>query len=234
MFFKKKEPVITFVPFLSFHLSSQPVLASQVVPEWYKKTASYIPEEKKLTSERTIKRCMPVFDAMSAGYIISTPCDISVTQIDGEPQYEPSMRDTIQYHPQKQATFHPKAHPFQFPKFINAWGIKTPKGYSCLFIAPMHNENPWFECLAGLVDTDRYDAPVNFPFVLKDPKFEGIIPAGTPMIQVIPFKREDWGYGIGNDKDVLNAQETDKELSIVFFDRYKRLFRDKKIWNRKL
>jgi hypothetical protein len=32
---------------------------------------------------------------------------------------------------------------------------------------------------------------IHFPFLLKK-GFEGIIPAGTPLAQIIPFKRDNW------------------------------------------
>ena len=35
------------------------------------------------------------------------------------------------------------------------------------------------------------------PFFLKK-GFEGIVPAGTPYVQIIPFKREDWEMEIKN------------------------------------
>lgn len=231
MFLKKSKKEIVFINTMTFYLDSKPVLAHTMLPDWYKKTDSYIPNVKTQSSERTIKRCMPVFDAMVAGYIINTPCDIEVIQKDGEPQYYSSMRDLVQYHPQKQASFHPSAHPFQFPKFINGWGIKTPKGYSCLFIAPMHNPNPYFEVFPGLVDTDGYTAPVNFPFVLKNPLFEGIIPAGTPMVQVIPFKRDEWKFGTGSKEDIEQSLDVDRHLHMFMFDRYKTLWRRTKNWN---
>jgi len=54
-----------------------------------------------------------------------------------------------------------------------------------------HRDSP-FQIFTGVVDTDAYDQAVNFPFGLKDPEFEGLIPAGTPIAQVIPFKRTSW------------------------------------------
>ena len=36
-----------------------------------------------------------------------------------------------------------------------------------------------------------YEAAGNYPFLLKD-NFSGIIPAGTPLFQIIPFKRDNW------------------------------------------
>jgi hypothetical protein len=107
---------------------------------------------------------------MTAGYIIVSPCDVYVSLKNNEPHYESAIPNAIQFHPRKQAHKHPNVMEFQFPKWINPWGIKTSKGYSCLFIPPMHNPNPWFEILEGVVDTDTYHDNVNFPFILKNKK----------------------------------------------------------------
>lgn len=234
MFFKKRnQQQIIFTNVLGFHESSMPIPATQTIPEWYKKMPNRRPNIKRPDSMRTIKKCVPVFDAMSAGYVFSTPCDLYVTQVDGEPQYETSMLAVIDYHPQQQANFHPAANGVQYPKWLNSWGITTPKGYSTLFVPPIHNPNPWFVCLDGLVDTDKYTAPVNFPFVLKDPKFEGLIPAGTPMIQAIPFKRDTWEVVKGKEKEKEQAEEIRRELNTLFWDRYKTIYRTIKNWNHK-
>jgi hypothetical protein len=47
--------------------------------------------------------------------------------------------------------------------------------------------------LTGLVDTDLYkDNFINFPARWRDPKFQGILPRGTPVAQCLPVKRELW------------------------------------------
>jgi hypothetical protein len=69
--------------------------------------------------------------------------------------------------------------------------MRTPKGYSTLFTAPFHHYDLPFQCLPAVVDTDNHPIPVNFPFLLRK-GFEGIIPSDTPIIQAIPFKRDDW------------------------------------------
>jgi hypothetical protein len=74
------------------------------------------------------------------------------------------------------------------------------------------------------VDTDTYKAPVNFPFVLNDVKWEGIIPAGTPMAQVIPFKRESWKHRIGSDKELKEQKNVDMKLKTLLFNSYKKHF----------
>jgi len=210
-----------------------PKPASESIPEWYKQISSYISGEKKPVGDgntsATIKRCMPVFDAITNGYILYTPVDVWVSQKDGLPWYEWPSFGPIQFHPVEQAPTHPNrnGHEVSYPKWINPWAIKTEPGYSVLFIQPMHRETV-FTILPGIVDTDTYDAPVNFPFVLNDVKMEGLIPAGTPMAQVIPFKRESWKMEIGDSETLNNQNKTTIKLRTKFFDSYKTLFRQPK------
>lgn len=210
----------------------KPEPASKYLPDWYKNTSSRIGAKKEPGATSTIKKCVPVFDAMTLGYYIVTSADVYIKQIDDKPQYIQSQG--IEYkaiddnaHPLMQASKHPDSHGLPvFPKWINSWAIKTPKGYSTLFVAPMHNPNPYFTAFPGCVDTDTYSAPVNFPFQLNDPKFEGLIPAGTPIVQVIPFKRDSWSMEFSNDVETVSA--ITRKLNSQMWDRYKRLFWHKK------
>jgi hypothetical protein len=222
---------ITFTNITSFTDLEPPQPASKVIPEWYKKVDSYI-NNKKIpdgggNSKATIKKCIPVFDAITAGYIIVSPADVFVSIKEGEQYFEWATLDLIAFHPIEQAPNHPDKKPFAYPKWINYWGIKTPKGYSSLFVQPFHRESV-FTILPGIVDTDIYSAPVNFPMVINDPSFEGLIPKGTPIAQVIPFKRDSWNMEFGNNKDIEYQINITNKLKTKFFDRYKTLF-----WNKK-
>ena len=177
------------------------------------------------TSAATAKRCMPIFDAISAGYIIVSPADVYISQRDGQPYYEWASFALISFHPKEQAPEHPFRNGLnEYPKWMNYWSIQTPKGYSTLFVQPFHRESV-FTILPGVVDTDTYTAPVNFPFVFNDPKFEGLIPAGTPLAQVIPFKRESWEMKFGAQKEFIEQAKIHNKLQTQFFDRYKNMFR---------
>ena len=144
------------------------------------------------------------------------------------PHYEWPSYGPIQFHPISQAPTHPGrgdlGDAMSYPKWINPWSIQTPKGYSVLFTQPMHRESP-FCIMDGIVDTDSYNAPVNFPFVLNDWNYEGMIPAGTPMAQVIPFKRDSWQMEMGKQEDYIKQQKTTMHLRTSFFDSYKNKFR---------
>jgi hypothetical protein len=96
-----------------------------------------------------------------------------------------------------------------------------------MFVQPMHRESV-FTILPGIVDTDEYYAPVNFPMVINNPEFEGLIPKGTPIAQVIPFKRESWSMQFGKDKQIKEQAKITAQLLTKFFDRYKTMFRANK------
>ena len=239
---KSKEKSIIFTSNFDTLEEFYPTPATLNIPKWYKDLNSYIGGKKIPTTDgttrATIKRCMPVFDSITSGYILYTYADIYVSQdeqkcengdIIKNPFYSWSFNNVIDFHPIEQAPTHPNrnGHNVSYPKFINPWAIKTPKGYSTLFTQPFHRDLP-ITILPGIVDTDAYYSPVNFPFVLNDVNFEGIIPAGTPMAQLIPFKRDSWKMSFGSEEDFKEQKKITDLIRSNFFDAYKNRFRQKK------
>lgn len=223
----------------SFNIPKQfyPQPASKELPQWYKDTSSYKTSKKfedlvANFSNATIKKCIPVFDAITSGYVIYSHCDVYVTQEMDDigklnPKYQYSSGPAIELHPLWQADKHPARmidlntkEVKNFPKWMNPWIIETPPGYSCLFIQPIHRESV-FTILTGIVDTDKYVSTVNFPFVLNNSNFEGLIPAGTPIAQVIPFKRDSWKLEFENKKNITKHMDILKHLKSKFFEMYK-------------
>lgn len=224
---------IIFTPIFNVDHKYYPSPASKNIPDWYKNTDSFHSSRNFMVKDGyanlTIKKCIPVFDAMTAGYIISTYVDIYVSQEENGPYYSwPSQVDPISFHPIIQAELHPSKNNFPYPKWSNPWSIKTDAGYSTLFVPPMHNPNKYFTIMPGVVDTDTYLSPVNFPFVLNDKDFKGIIPAGTPMAQIIPFKRDFFKSEIGNEKMFNNIKKFESTYFTKWFNNYKSRF-----WNKK-
>ena len=216
----------------------KPMPASSLLPDWYKKTKSYADDKKEPSlmdvgreSPATIKKCIPVFDAITSGYIIFSTADLFIKQIEENgrlvPHYQWASNNLITFHPIVQAELHPLNTSLAYPKWTNSWTIKTPKGYSCFVTTPQHRDLP-FTILSGIVDTDSYNAPINFPFVLNDLKFEGLIPAGTPIAQVIPFKRDSWKMSYGSKKEIEKSTKDTQKILIKFFDAYKNTFWFKK------
>ena len=208
-----------------------PKPASQYIPQWYKDMESYIGGEKKPDghghSTATIKKCIPVFETITSGYIIELPADVYVTIKDDGQYFEWSDMRLVEFHIVQQAPEHPMRNKYNYAKWTNPWSIETPAGYSTLFVQPFHRESV-FTILPGIVDTDTYTAPVNFPFVVNDTNFEGLIPKGTPIAQVIPFKRDAWKAELGSKNNFIKQAEVSKKLQSKFFDRYKNMFWEKK------
>jgi len=233
--------IIKFTDTTQGMLDVNPIPASKMIPDWYKNTESYMNKTKAPVGNgqtaATIKRCMPVFDVLSAGYYLVTHADVWVSQVAPDPE-KPNEKipwfqwssGEIQFHPVSQVLLHPESTGTDMPKWINPWSIETPKGYSTLFIAPVHRDNP-FVALPGIVDTDTYNAPVNIIFTLADPNFEGLVPKGTPIVQVIPFKREPWKMQFGNEEDNKKIHKQKLKLKSTFFDGYKSMFRQPKEHN---
>jgi hypothetical protein len=198
-----------------------PKPAVKEVPRWYKDTPEYTGNSgKKVFNDgnttHTVKKCIPVFDAITAGYILYTQVDLQISVQDDLPYYTWSDKGAISFHPIVQAPLHPVMNGAPYPKWNNPYAITTPPGYSTLFVQPFHRES--------VFNTDTYRSPVLFPFVLNDVKWEGIIPAGTPMAQVIPFKRDSWKHEIGSSEEIKDQDKINKKLKTLFFNSYKRQF----------
>ncbi len=219
---------------INFKDIEKPGPAKNFIPTWYKETISYIGNKKipdgNGQGTATIKKCIPVFDAITSGYIITLPADVYVSIKNGEQYFEWSNFGLIEFHPVIQASKHPESKSLPYPKWMNPWAIKTPKGYSVLFVQPFHRESV-FTILPGIVDTDSYTIPVNFPFVINDSNFEGIIPMGTPIAQVIPFKRDSWKIEFGSEIERNEQVNVTTKIRTKFFDKYKSMFWNKKEYN---
>lgn len=208
-----------------------PVAASRSLPEWYKQLAAHLlPKgERGHYTRITVKSCPPFLDSMTTGYVIRTEFDLLVEQVDGAPyiQWQEGWTQ-IQKHVDSQVTAHQvpsgySAHPL---KFISPYVVKTPAGYSSLFVHPLNRTDLPFLTLSGVVETDSYYSNVHFPFFIRE-GFEGIIPAGTPIVQIIPIKREPWTHEIA-DVDPLKLKETNLRLRGKIVRSYKNQW-----WQRK-
>lgn len=77
MFKKAVNPVVKFTaPSDALDTFPHPVKAQKKIPEWYRKLQPTVP--KGTVMDGTAKRCIPVLDAMSQGYIIPLWCDVII------------------------------------------------------------------------------------------------------------------------------------------------------------
>ena len=174
--------------------------ASDVMPEWYKK----IPMRFTMGEQEdlTIKACIPFLDSISTGYFLVTTQDYHFG-INEDGSYFFKSEKLINKQGEKYISMHPGAQIDGMPigqefldyvfKWDNPYLIKTPKNYGVLFVSPINRTDLPFQSFSGFVDTDNFFMPVLFPFMMKN-NFQGLIPKGTPVIQIIPIEMKEWKF----------------------------------------
>jgi hypothetical protein len=169
---------------------------------------------------------------MTLGYYILLGADVHVKRNeDGSSSLSwPISTKMVYGHSIEQAsTFKiDKSYEQNILKWWNPWIIKTPKGWSTMFITPMHRDDLPFTLLPGIVDTDEFTLSVQFPFFIKK-DFEGLIPEGTPIAQVIPFKRSSW-KSIFSSQPFSKTQFNLQKHSVHYSNRYKTTSWKKKVY----
>lgn len=218
--FKKTKKIVFHSDKTQFDIL-RPIPTSRSVPDWWRKMP------RVANGTETVKTCVPFLDALTVGYTIPLPVDV-FWNADNKEFVTTSkfMINSDHAAVQTQDVVLPDTYDPQPHKWLNSWHVKTPPGYSTLFIHPMNRLDLPFYSFSGIVDTDKHPLVINFPFVLKK-DFSGLIPAGTPMIQAIPFKRDEWQSDI-KDTGKPHSYSNSFEVFGPPFSWYKR-----KSWNKK-
>jgi hypothetical protein len=204
-----------------------PKPASRFIPDEYKKLKRFTDDN---LHRPTVKTCMPFLDSLQMGYILSFDQDYVVDPVENDFSVTPANKGQgdFGFHNETQLPEEwAKTTGDNAGKFHNKWLIKTPPGYSCLFIKPMNRLEPRFEIISGIVDTDTYINTINFPFILHKRDKQFLIKKGEPMVQVIPFKRESWKMWAGFYIEKLHSK-TLNLIESIWVDRYKKMFWKKK------
>ena len=229
-----------------------PIPTKLNIPEWYKKLEHTV-------LNKTIKGCIPFLDSLTTGYILKMPQDFYVRHnVDNKNEKGEEFKDSFQtygLHDQSQllnakyinlnsgfdthslkqvegSPFIEKNKNLPFYKIINPWKIKTPKGYSCLFVPPLNNSDDRFSIIPGIVDTDTFPNEINFPIIVNGDKYpilETLIKKGTPYVQIIPFKRDSWKMVIKPRKQ-KEIQTSRLFYGLKLLNIYKDKYWNKKSW----
>ena len=229
-----------------------PIPTKLNIPDWYKKLEHTV-------LNKTIKGCMPFLDTLTSGYLLKIPQDFHIRHnVNNKNENGEEFKDSFQTfglhdmsqiltakninlnsgfdtHSLKQVEGSPfidKNKKLPFYKILNPWKIKSPKGYSCLFVPPLNNSDDRFSIIPGIVDTDTFPNEINFPMVINGDKYsvlETTIKRGTPYVQIIPFKRDDWKMKI------LSRKQSEVQKSRLFYglnllNIYKDKYWSKKLW----
>jgi hypothetical protein len=198
----KKIRFVASQPWLTEGGPPRPGPIIKTLPEWYRKADRYVidpatgrPWERPDGQGKvpTWKACPAVFDIMGSGYAYKTPCDIEFAENAGDIQakvldsrYESFLTNS------SLTTFPaPPGHHAKPFAWWPDWAAELPEGYSALYMQPANRFELPFLTLSGVVDNDTVRLSVTMPFFVRR-GYAGVLPAGTPYAQVLPFKKEHW------------------------------------------
>lgn len=180
----------------------QPIV--KTIPDWYKKADKFVinsdtnkPAVDPYTGGKVPnwKSCPAVFDVMGSGYCLRTPCELEFFyNIKGNisVRAESEMYEDFCMPREPMDQFKvPMGYDESHFAWWMDWGVQVPEGYSVLFTQPMNRFELPFISTSGIIDCDKVSVPGTVPFFLFK-GWTGTIPAGTPYLQLIPFKRDNW------------------------------------------
>lgn len=212
--------VIKFTPGFTGHGGrlTAPVPGVSNVPEWYRSLARFNMSNDDITlgvnnnigtdgAMVATKMCMPFFDALTGGYHYVLEDDLYV---DLDPNGMPILSwggevMLVDKRPTIELPLPDNCHPIHYGWRMN-WYYETPPGYSVLITHPMNRFDLPFYTMSGIVESDIWGLPVFTAFFLKR-NFIGVIPKGTPLFQIIPFKRENWELQEADTVEDLDRHE---------------------------
>jgi hypothetical protein len=223
-------------PWTNKNSKSVPEPTQNVIPDWYKKadrfaknlngeyynaTIGICPRPKEGTVDDygkipTWKACPAIMDGFSMGYVFKTPCELTFVKdnqgVITVKVKDPKYKDFCTQRPPMSQFKHPVGYYKHHFVWYADWSMELPEGYSALFMTPMNRFDLPFLNSTGVVDSDKVHLLGSFPFFIPE-GWEGTIPEGTPFLQVLPFKRENWEHQIEtlseleiNDKIIKNMQ----------------------------
>jgi hypothetical protein len=180
-------------------LLPRPAAAREFLPDWLREMPRQAFSDLHGDEIRTVKHCPPFVDAMSLGFVIPLPCDVTVQ--DGQLSWDWAVPPlSVPMHPRAPVSFHAPSQvegtPFHQPgqvivKFNSFWTVELPDGWSLFATHPVNRADLPFRLLSGTVDSDRFhDVGILFPATWLDPAFCGVLPRGMPIAHCIPVRRD--------------------------------------------
>jgi hypothetical protein len=233
-------PKIKFLPANGQILNIAPIPEpmSKNIPEWWKKQPSFLNNNQNLINgsyQYTVKKCQAVFDNISAGYVLKCPIDIYIRRngdsfsIEVPNSWNELQGWIISGHPRDQISHMPIDKEIYYEDILRIhplWCVETPKGYSTMFKSLILGDESPILAVPAIVDTDEFPSDGHLSFFLKK-NFEGVIKQGTPLIQVIPFKREEWEHSVEEfDKGYIHNKRL--KVRSTFANGYRMKFWSKK------
>ncbi len=231
---------INFIPKNEFVIeyTDKPEPMVKNLPAWWRKVHPYVGGEKIVTRgqyNETVKKCPGILDLLSTGYLLKTPCDIYIDATGPKLtwQVHEAHKESVTVHSQEQVEgwdFDKNDWMEDIFRIHPMWVVTTPKGYSTLFVQPSFHTSLPFEIVPAIIDTDMY--PSDGPFSMRIKRgYKGIIEAGTPLVQCIPYRREEWEANVLEKPDLKVLNSIPWKLRHKFGGAYKKLMWEKKVFN---
>lgn len=214
-----------------------PVTAGKIIPDWYKdvpvtlsKTPGYIDND----GVPSVKRCMPVLDYLTSGYVLKNSYEINIwpSVKDGINSFvlECNKKNYVGAHPFHQApTTEMNDQKNHYFKINQEWLIQTPPGYSCLIYQPHYLFRKNFQFFPAIVDTDKHDDFIGLVGLITTDKPFTIAP-GEPLVTIFPFKREEWKMDVGCDEKIGSKSSFKYFLAGLWHGFYAKNFHTKKTY----
>jgi hypothetical protein len=232
--FNKKTNILKHSPVDEVFPSIAP--SKNFIPDWYKKKNKYHDNINKidtLPAKMTHKACASFADSFISGYIMPLAADIAVRQTEGGPSITWTSQTSHLVECRGIDTDPKVPAPLGCSEVQFAWqtqhNFKIPKGYSALVSHPFNRHDLPFVTLTGIIDGEMVVHKGNVPFYISS-NFEGIIPAGTPIMQILLFKTENWDSEL-DTSILIEGLRNERRTSNVAFGWYKKTIWKKKFYN---
>ena len=205
------------------------VPATDTDRSWWQNMKSHFTLEEKIHRDgkirkeehSTMKYCPGVFDFTNCGYIVPFFCDMIFyvgedrTITWNIPEWMPPA--TVSIHEKEQMDSCPIAHGKNTGEAIlkvnSPWYWETPKGWSTLITKPFYNYANDFDICPGIIDSDldnlsnhKLNAFLRFNVIGE----EIIFRAGQPLMQLIPFERQNTKLTITDKPDEKSQKIIDQ------------------------
>lgn len=205
-----------------------PVAAARELPKWWKNMdytvdpkrhphrfgnvydpkfwAAFSKKDAALISQPSVKGCPAIADWMTSGFIIRLWSDVLIVKTE-EGEVKVNHGDKL---------FDEQIHGFDVDmmfgpdsgiesktliKLSAPWTITGDPGVSVLYEpVPGYFDRPW-RTFSGIVPVDQYPLDVKWIFEFTGPVGEHLVPAGTPILRMLPIYRTNFSLEAGKDLD---------------------------------
>jgi hypothetical protein len=201
-------------------------------------------DQYRIVKNSTVKDCPGIVDYLKTGYVLPAWTDFVLRNVKGK-----LMVDSALETPDMHYGLHRKdqflgmdaseiPEMSLFHKISSPWWVKTSPGVSLFITHPYWSRNKSFTSVSAVVHTDSSPLHLKWFFELNktlDPNQEiydeslQVIPKGTPLALMIPFRRETFTHSIEYlDGDGLNNLRNEDQYKKItwfsesFYDKFRK------------